>query len=181
MGVADERLVQPVAGVGDGPSQAHPQGPGHGGHGPAGVGTAGLGRIPAQDAPGSPGVRPHRLTALLLVAAAAAVGPDPRGAWRILRRDAAKASSPNAGWPVAAMAGALGVRLGGPATYSGHRLDKPFIGDPPHTPLQKTLSGEKYRQAIRLLYAVSLLMAAITFLSLLASDAGVWGIMGWWR
>jgi len=124
---------------------------------------------------------PARLTALLLVAAAAAVGPDPRGAWRILRRDAAKASSPNAGWPVAAMAGALGVRLGGPATYSGHRLDKPFIGDPPHTPLQKTLSGEKYRQAIRLLYAVSLLMAAITFLSLLASDAGVWGIMGWWR
>ncbi|MGP8105777.1 MAG: adenosylcobinamide-phosphate synthase CbiB, partial [Desulfobaccales bacterium] len=62
---------------------------------------------------------PARLTALLLVAAAAAVGLDPRGAWRILRRDAAKASSPNAGWPEAAMAGALGVRLGGPATYSG--------------------------------------------------------------
>ena len=117
---------------------------------------------------------PARLTALLLVAAAAAVGPDPRGAWRILRRDAAKASSPNAGWPMAAMAGALGVRLGGPVTYSGHRLDKPFIGDP-HTPL----SGEKYHQAIRLLYAASLLMAAITFLSLLASGAGVWGILGW--
>jgi adenosylcobinamide-phosphate synthase len=114
----------------------------------------------------------------LLVAAAAAVGPDPRGAWRILRRDAAKASSPNAGWPEAAMAGALGVRLGGPATYSGHRLDKPFIGDPP--PISP-LPGEKYRQAIRLLYAASLLMAAITFLSLLASGAGLWGILGWWR
>ncbi|MGP8049332.1 MAG: adenosylcobinamide-phosphate synthase CbiB [Desulfobaccales bacterium] len=119
---------------------------------------------------------PARLAALLLAVAAAVVGADPRGAWRILRRDAAKASSPNAGWPEAAMAGALGVRLGGPATYSGQRLDKPFIGDP-HTPL----SPEKYRQAIRLLYAASLLMAAITFLSLWASGAGVWGILGRWR
>ncbi len=119
---------------------------------------------------------PARLTALLLTVAAAGVGADPRGAWRILRRDAAKANSPNAGWPEAAMAGALGVRLGGPATYSGQRLDKPFIGDP-HTPL----SPEKYRQAIRLLYAASLLMAAITFLSLWASGAGVWGILGRWR
>jgi adenosylcobinamide-phosphate synthase len=120
---------------------------------------------------------PARLTALLLVAAAAVVGQDPRGAWRILRRDASKASSPNAGWPEAAMAGALGVRLGGPATYSGHRLDKAFIGDPPH---YSPLPGEKYRQAIRLLYTASLLMAAITFLSLLASGAGVWGILGLW-
>ncbi len=119
---------------------------------------------------------PARLAALLLVAAAAA-GGDPRRAWRILRRDAAKASSPNAGWPEAAMAGALRVRLGGPATYSGQRLDKPFIGDPHTSPL----SGENYRQAIRLLYAASLMMAAITFLSLLASGAGVWGILGWWR
>ncbi|MGB7910900.1 MAG: hypothetical protein WCF59_01610, partial [Desulfobaccales bacterium] len=70
-----------------------------------------------------------------------------------------------------------GVRLGGPATYSGHRLDKPFIGDPHASPL----SWVNYRQAIRLLYATSLLMAAITFLSLLASGAGVWGILGWWR
>jgi len=120
---------------------------------------------------------PARLAALLLVAAAAAAGGDLRGAWRILRRDAAKASSPNAGWPEAAMAGALGVRLGGPATYSGHRLDKTFIGDPHASPL----SWVNYRQAIRLLYATSLLMAAITFLSLLASGAGVWGILGWWR
>ncbi|MGA7577917.1 MAG: adenosylcobinamide-phosphate synthase CbiB [Desulfobaccales bacterium] len=120
---------------------------------------------------------PARLAALLLVAAAAAAGGDPRGAWRILRRDAAKASSPNAGWPEAAMAGALGVRLGGPATYSGQWLDKPFIGDPHTSPL----SWVNYRQAIRLLYAASLLMAAVTFLSLLASGAGVWGLLGWWR
>ncbi|MDP2927610.1 MAG: adenosylcobinamide-phosphate synthase CbiB, partial [Candidatus Omnitrophota bacterium] len=55
---------------------------------------------------------PARLTALLMIPAAAALGLDWRGAWRILRRDRCKAASPNAGCPEAAMAGALGVRLG---------------------------------------------------------------------
>ncbi len=116
---------------------------------------------------------PARLAALALVAAAAVVGADARGAWRILRRDAAKSSSPNAGWPEAALAGALSVRLGGPATYFGRRVDKPFIGDPHPRPL----SGETYRQAVRLLYAASLMMAGLTFLALLASGAGVWGVL----
>jgi adenosylcobinamide-phosphate synthase len=115
---------------------------------------------------------PARLTALLMVVAAALVNLSPRGAWSILRRDAGKASSPNAGWPEAALAGALGVRLGGPSTYFGRPVEKPFIGDPvnPLTPLQ-------YRQAIRLLYATSLLMAALTFFALLAGGAGVWGLL----
>ncbi|MFH1595272.1 MAG: adenosylcobinamide-phosphate synthase CbiB, partial [Pseudomonadota bacterium] len=60
---------------------------------------------------------PARLTAVLMVAAAALTGLDRRGAWRILRRDAGNAASPNAGWPEAALAGALSVRLGGPSTY----------------------------------------------------------------
>ncbi len=58
---------------------------------------------------------PARLTALLVVAAAHA-GFDGRGAWRTLRRDARRTASPNAGWPMAAAAGALGVRL----TKRGH-------------------------------------------------------------
>ncbi len=115
---------------------------------------------------------PARLTAFLMVPAAKLVGLDHRGAWRILCRDAGQASSPNAGWPEAAMAGALGVRLGGPSTYFGRRVDKSFIGDP-----AKPLSESQYSQAIRLLYATSLLMAALTFLVLLASGAGVWGLL----
>ena len=82
---------------------------------------------------------PARLAALLLVAAAALVGLDPRGAWRILRRDAAKASSPNAGWPEAAMAGALGVRLGG-----ARHLLRPPAGQALHRrPLTTPLSAGK--------------------------------------
>jgi adenosylcobinamide-phosphate synthase len=116
---------------------------------------------------------PARLTALLMIPAARVLGLDGPGAWRILRRDAGKASSPNAGWPEAAMAGALGVRLGGPSTYFGQVVNKPFIGDP-----SQALDASHYPQAVRLLYATSLLMAAITLLTLLASGAGVWGLSG---
>lgn len=51
------------------------------------------------------------------------------GGWRILRRDAHKHASPNAGWPEAAMAGALGLRLAGPIAYDGVRHEKAWIGD----------------------------------------------------
>jgi len=51
------------------------------------------------------------------------------GGWRILWRDAPKHASPNAGWPEAAMAGALGLRLAGPIAYDGVVLDKRWIGE----------------------------------------------------
>jgi adenosylcobinamide-phosphate synthase len=54
---------------------------------------------------------PARLTAGLVILAAAIAGEDARGAWATLRRDAYVTASPNAGWPMAAMAGALGVEL----------------------------------------------------------------------
>jgi adenosylcobinamide-phosphate synthase len=60
---------------------------------------------------------PARLTALLLVAAAALVGADARQAWRVLRRDHGRTASPNAGWPMSAAAGALGVTLEKVAHY----------------------------------------------------------------
>jgi adenosylcobinamide-phosphate synthase len=116
---------------------------------------------------------PARLTALLMVVAAGALGLNPKAARHILRRDAGCASSPNAGWPEAALAGALGVRLGGPSTYFGRVVDKPFIGDPGNS-----LTAAHYYQAVHLLYATSLLMAGLTFCSLLASGAGVWGLLG---
>jgi len=65
---------------------------------------------------------PARLSGLLICLAG-------RGGWRTLWRDARKHASPNAGWPEAAMAGALGVRLAGPIAYDGAMHDKPWIGD----------------------------------------------------
>ncbi|RAI43529.1 adenosylcobinamide-phosphate synthase CbiB [Rhodoplanes roseus] len=71
-----------------------------------------------------------RLTGLMLVAAAAIVpGASARGAWTALRRDARKHTSPNAGWPEAAMAGALGLRLAGPRVYAGTKVDAAWMGD----------------------------------------------------
>src|SRR5271168_3651778 len=71
-----------------------------------------------------------RLAALWLIAAAA-VTPDAsaREAWLTVARDAGRHRSPNAGWPEAAMAGALGVRLAGPRVYGQTRVDNPFMGD----------------------------------------------------
>jgi adenosylcobinamide-phosphate synthase len=115
---------------------------------------------------------PARLAALLMVAVAAPLKLDYNNAWRILRRDAGRAASPNAGWPEAALAGALQVRLGGPSTYFGRVVDKPCIGDPPPAPPD----ARHYRKAVQLLYATSLAMAALTFLALKLGGAGVWGL-----
>ena len=51
------------------------------------------------------------------------------GGWRTMLRDARNHASPNAGWPEAAMAGALDLRLAGPIAYDGVILAKPYIGD----------------------------------------------------
>ncbi|NJN68054.1 MAG: cobalamin biosynthesis protein, partial [Chloroflexaceae bacterium] len=54
---------------------------------------------------------PARLTALLIAAAAVGCSADAPQAWQVMWRDHALTASPNAGWPMAAVAGALGVRL----------------------------------------------------------------------
>jgi len=71
-----------------------------------------------------------RLCALLLVAAAAFSGDSSASAaWRAVRRDAARHRSPNAGYPEAATAGALGLALAGPRSYGGRRVDDALMGD----------------------------------------------------
>ena len=73
---------------------------------------------------------PARLTAVLLTAACFFIaGASPSSAWRAARRDARGHKSPNAGWPEAAMAGALGFALGGPRDYDGETVDLPTMGD----------------------------------------------------
>jgi adenosylcobinamide-phosphate synthase len=71
-----------------------------------------------------------RLTALLLLGAAALLkGTSAADAWRALKHDAARHRSPNAGYPEAAMAGALGLALAGPRIYGGVKIDDAFMGN----------------------------------------------------
>ena len=71
-----------------------------------------------------------RLSGLLIVAAAGLTkGATPAGAWRAVRRDAHRHRSPNAGYPEAAMAGALGLMLAGPRRYGGILVDDAMMGD----------------------------------------------------
>ena len=72
---------------------------------------------------------PARLGALMVPMVAALTGLDAQNSWRILRRDARRHESPNAGRPEAAFAGALGVRLGGQNVYGDRVSVKPYIGD----------------------------------------------------
>jgi adenosylcobinamide-phosphate synthase len=96
---------------------------------------------------------PARLSALLMVAAAPLCRLNGARAWRIMRRDCRKHSSPNSGFPESAAAGALGVRLGGANRYFGKLLEKPTIGDPTFP-----LSLEAYSGVIRLMYCSELLL-----------------------
>jgi adenosylcobinamide-phosphate synthase len=102
---------------------------------------------------------PARLTGLLLVVSAWSLSLDWHGAWRIMQRDGAKHKSPNAGRPEAAMAGALGVRLGGTNYYDGEPHVGHYLGD-----TQSTLDVRALQNALRLTACISLLMFAL-FLS----------------
>jgi adenosylcobinamide-phosphate synthase len=71
-----------------------------------------------------------RLSALLITAAAAVTnGHSAPAAWRAVCRDANHHLSPNAGYPEAAVAGALGLALGGPRAYGGVHVEGAFMGD----------------------------------------------------
>jgi adenosylcobinamide-phosphate synthase len=71
-----------------------------------------------------------RLSALLILAAALFLrSADVQAGWRAMRRDARRHRSPNAGWPEAAMAGALGLRLAGPRRYGGELVEDAWMGD----------------------------------------------------
>jgi adenosylcobinamide-phosphate synthase len=71
-----------------------------------------------------------RFAALLLILASVLWNDASAGAaWRAVLRDAARHRSPNAGYPEAAMAGALGLSLAGPRFYAGIRVEDAFMGD----------------------------------------------------
>ncbi len=96
---------------------------------------------------------PARLAGLLIVVAGG-------GGLRVMWRDAPRHASPNAGWPEAAMAGALGVELGGAATYQGVLHDRPSFGAgrrPETHDLARAL--QIYLEACALLWALALALA----------------------
>ena len=120
---------------------------------------------------------PARLTGWLLVLASACLGLPWRRALKTMFRDGHKASSPNAGVPEAALAGALGVRLGGPSIYFGLVVDKPWIGAEGADP-----GPPAYTRTVRLLYLVSLAGAGLTGMCLAVSGYGLAGAVlgaGW--
>jgi adenosylcobinamide-phosphate synthase len=102
---------------------------------------------------------PARITGLLMVAAAPLLGLSARNAWRIMGRDGRNHSSPNSGIPEAAVAGALGIRLGGTNLYGGRAVEKPTIGD-----AVKQISQESWRGAVRLMYGAEALLVLIWLL-----------------
>lgn len=95
---------------------------------------------------------PARITGLLICLASWLLGLDGLGAWQTLKSDHSKHLSPNSGWPEAAMAGALGIQMGGGSYYQGTFVAKDFIGQ-----AKKPVTRTSLDQSIQLLYLTALL------------------------
>jgi adenosylcobinamide-phosphate synthase len=104
-----------------------------------------------------------RLAALLLIAAAALTkDANSSAAWQAVWRDAGNHRSPNAGWPEAAMAGALGLELAGPRVYSGKIVKDAFMGEGG----RRIATAADIRRALKLFWLADILL--IGLLGLLA-------------
>lgn len=103
---------------------------------------------------------PARLTAGLIILWA----DNKRGAWQSCLSDGHKLESPNAGYPIAAMAGALGVALGGDAWYHGQLKHKPVLGVALN-PLNKTTLEQALQMKTGINLTLSGLLALAAWLS----------------
>lgn len=99
---------------------------------------------------------PARLTAILLVVATFLLRYDVKNAFLSIVRDAAKHPSPNSGMAEAAVAGSLGIQLGGLNFYGGVPSLRAFMGQP-----RKELAPIHIKQATYLMYAATLLFLAL--------------------
>ncbi len=100
---------------------------------------------------------PARVTAVLFCLAGAVRLKSGGSAWRICLRDAHKHPSPNSGWPEAAMAGALGVQLGGENRYGGVSERRSWLGDP-----NNLLKHSHIMLALQLMGLVSVFLVLIS-------------------
>jgi adenosylcobinamide-phosphate synthase len=104
-----------------------------------------------------------RFTALLFALAAPLQKASARAALRAVIRDAGHHRSPNAGWPEAAMAGALGLKLAGPRTYGGVLVQDAYMGDG-----RRDAGADDIRRALDLAKAAwGVMVALIVVLGLL--------------
>lgn len=106
-----------------------------------------------------------RVTGLLFAAAAWIGSPeDAKRALAAMWRDAGRHVSPNAGWPEAAVAGALGVRLGGPRSYAGRPVELAWMGDG-----REQIDRRDIRSGLRLFgQTLNLLLAAMVFAAIVS-------------
>lgn len=85
---------------------------------------------------------PARITAFILIPLVAVfIGKNGKNALRVVIRDRLNHKSPNSAHGEAAMAGALGIRLGGGAYYRGKYVERPYIGDAEHPVSWHMISG----------------------------------------
>jgi adenosylcobinamide-phosphate synthase len=103
---------------------------------------------------------PARLSALAIVLAAIVTGSHAGSALRVWWRDHDQHDSPNAGHPEAAMAGALGVTLGGVNTYDGQPHRKPFLGSG-----AAPATREHARRACRVVLGASIISGAVAVIA----------------
>jgi len=104
---------------------------------------------------------PARVSGLLLVIAAYLCRRDGKRAWRVMLRDHGKTESPNAGWPMSAMAGALRVRLEKRGCYTLGNTNNPLSP-------QVILSGMKLVEVAALLWVSVCLIVGVTYFVLIA-------------
>ncbi|OPY90475.1 MAG: cobalamin biosynthesis protein [Syntrophaceae bacterium PtaU1.Bin231] len=111
---------------------------------------------------------PARMAVLFIAAAAFFLRLRAGQVLLIALRDGRKHPSPNSAWAEAAMAGALGVRLGGPLQRKGKQEDMPFLGEP-----LTELKTEHIRQANALMFAATG-VAVLIFTGFRILMAGMW-------
>ena len=109
---------------------------------------------------------PARISTALIASSAWLIGLDARSAMAIALRDAPRHKSPNAGWPEATVAGALGVALGGPRRYGAEEVDGAWLNPGART----TVDGRDIDTALRLIDAT---WALVVVLLALAATIGL--------
>jgi len=120
---------------------------------------------------------PARITAIFIMISSLLPGYSFRGSIHVWRRDKRNHKSPNSGHPEAAVAGALGIQLGGNAVYSGKVVLKPSIGTGKRVP-----EAEDIERTNKLMYSTSILFfLSCSLIIMLILRGGGLNELPWWR